>query len=583
MTIDVEALLEERITAKWLINNSVIKKVVILFLKKILYVNKINNFIEKHSYLNTDQFVNEIFEEINFSYSISNKDIQKIPSEGKLICVANHPIGSLDALSLLKTFLEIRKDVKIVANDVLYKIEKINNHLIPFKLDCPSAQKQSIALIKEALIEECAVVFFPAGTVSRLKGIKIEDSKWHKGAVYFAKVMNAPILPVFIEARNSILFYLISLISKRFSTLFLVHELFNKKNKIIKIHIGNIIPAKAFTSSLIDDFQQTKLLRKHVNLIGKNKKGVYITEKNVISPIDRKLIQKELNNSELLGFTHDSMRIYLTTKASSPETLNEIARLREITFRKVGEGTGKKLDLDKFDEHYHHLIVWDEKDLEIVGAYRIGSEREILVHKGIEGFYTSTLFNFSKNMVKDYLPDSIELGRSFVQKKYWNTNALNYLWQGIGSYLTNDSSVKYLFGGVSISNNYPLPVQEQIVYYFSKWFGSKMHLAESKRKFVISENYSRELNSVFSGTNAKEDYRILKNLLKHTGYSVPVLYKHYSDLCLEGGVKFLDFGIDPSFENCIDGLMFVDVNLIREEKRQKFMNPNITQKLKVSA
>jgi len=230
--------------------------------------------------------------------------------------------------------------------------------------------------------------------------------------------------------------------------LLLAYELFNKKNKTIHIKIGDLIPAKVFTSSFIDDSYQTKLLKKHVYLIGKNHKGIYVTEKNVIHPIDRKSIKRELNYAQLLGITKDKMRIYLTSKDESPQSIYEIARLRELTFRKVGEGTGKKFDLDRYDSYYSHLIVWDEKELDILGAYRIGQGDYIYNKYGKDGFYTSTLFDFSNNFSMNYLDNSIELGRSFIQKKYWNTNALYYLWQGIGAFLANNESVKFMFGGV---------------------------------------------------------------------------------------------------------------------------------------
>lgn len=583
MAINLEQLVKQNNIDFDFAGNRFLRKIFLSILKKVLYINRINNFLKKHSFLSALQFIDEIFDEINFTYVISSKDIQKIPSEGRVICVANHPIGSLDSLALLKTFLEIRRDVKIVANDLLCSLEKLNDYLIPVKLDYNSAQRKTIQEIGNALNEEKAVIMFPAASVSRLKGFSITDSKWNKGAIYFAKKFNSPILPVFIQARNSLLFYIISVINKRISTALLPHELFNKKNTTIKLSVGDIIPAKAFTDSMIEEAHQVKLLKKHVLLIGKNKKGVFTTERNVIHPCDKKIIRKELNNSQMLGTTHDNLKIFITTKLDSPETLNEIARLREVTFRKVGEGTGKKFDLDKFDEHYNHLIVWDENELEIVGAYRVGSGNDIINKHGVEGFYTSTLFNYSENLVNNYLPSSIELGRSFVQKKYWNTNALNYLWQGIGAYLKHNPSVKYMFGGVSISKNYPLSIQEQIVYYFSKWFGCSEVLAESKKKFIISERSLYELNKLFSGSDLKEDYKILKNMIKPAGYTVPVLYKHYSDLCESGGVKFLDFGIDPDFENCIDGLILVDVNMIRKEKKQKFMNQKLSEDLRASA
>ena len=579
--------LSDIISLKLKLSNSrlsvAVEKILAKIISRLLYLNRVEKFIKNYSHLDGKQFINQLFEELNFSYLISSRDHYKIPSHGRVICVANHPIGSLDALSLLKAVLEVRRDVKIVANEILYSIESIRNLLIPIKLDSKSAQKNSINEIRQALQNEYAVILFPAAEVSRLKGLTIVDSKWNRGAVSFANKFNSPVLPVYIEARNSFLFYFISLLSKKVSMLLLSHELFNKTNHIIKLKIGDIIPAKVFSSALIDNEYQTKLLKKHVYLIGKNKKGIYTTEKNVIHPVDRKLIKMELLNSQLLGITKNNIQIFLTTRNESPHTVNEIARLRELTFRKVGEGTGKNYDLDKFDTHYSHLILWDEAELEVIGSYRIGSGNQIMANVGKEGFYTSTLFNYSRAFEESYLNDSIELGRSFVQSKYWNTNALNYLWQGIGAYLQHDSAVKYLFGGVSISNNYPAAAKEMIVYYFTKWYGSKEQLIESKRKFIISENSSVGLANIFTGETTKDDYKILKKMLKPFGYTVPVLYKHYSELCETGGVNFLDFGTDPDFENCIDGLILVDVNLIKEEKKQKYMLSNNFTNLKATA
>lgn len=563
--------------------SKLLKKISTKILTRILYVNKIDKFINTNSHLDEKQFIGSLFDDLNFSYSLSNSDHEKIPAQGRVICVANHPIGSLDALVLLKAFLEVRNDVKIIANEVLSHILPLNNLFIPLKLDTRIPQKNSVAAIQKALQNEMALIVFPAATVSRLKGLTVTDSKWYNGAVRLASRYSSPILPVYVNARNSSLFYFVSILSRKLSTLLLAHELFNKTNKTIHLRIGDVIPAKVFSAHIIDDYSQTKLLKKHVYLIGKNRKGIYSTEKNVIHPVDRKMIKLELTNSQLLGLTHDNKKIFLTTKSDSPNTINEVARLRELTFRKVGEGTGKKMDIDKYDSHYSHLIVWDDSELEIIGAYRIGSGKYIMNKLGQDGFYTSTLFNYTNEFSSRYLSESIELGRSFVQSKYWNSNALNYLWQGIGGYLKYDSTVKYLFGGVSISNNYPHEAKELIVSYFNKWYGDNSNLAEAKRKFVISQNVIDEHSRLFTGETAKEDYKILKRMLKPLGYTVPVLYKHYAELCEAGGVKFIDFGTDPDFENCIDGLILVDVSLIKEEKKQKFIESSAHFRLKASA
>ncbi|MGD8777857.1 MAG: lysophospholipid acyltransferase family protein [Ignavibacteria bacterium] len=570
--INLEEILNEYYPKLFQNKPEFVKKIFLKFFNNILYIHEINEFFKTHDGERGIEFINSVCDYLNFSFSISDKDISKIPSEGRLICVANHPIGSLDSLSLLKAIYNIRNDVKIIANDILLAIEPVNDFILPFKLESKKVQKENVESIGEALENEQVVIMFPAAEVSRLNGIYVRDGKWNKGCIYFARKYNAPILPVYVKAKNSCFFYFVSLLNRYFSRVLLAHELFNKKNKTISLKFGDPIPAKSFQKSFINDKFQTKLLKKHVYSIGKDKRGTYTTEQNIIHPIDRKLIKKELNNSKVLGITSDDKMILLTTKEVSPNVITEVARLREITFRKVGEGTGKKLDIDKFDDIYKHIIVWDEKELEIVGSYRLGIGKEILEKTGVNGFYTSTLFDFSDEFVENYIADSIELGRSFVQKKYWNTNALHYLWQGIGAFLAHNNFVKYMFGGVSISDSYPLGAKRALVYYFNKWFGSRKTLAKSKNKFEIPNNSINEYAGKFTGENQRQDYFILKNLMKPYGFTVPILYKHYSELCEDNGVSFIDFGIDNSFEQCIDGLILVDIDKIKQEKKDRYIN-----------
>ena len=569
--ISIQSIIDERYPHFFRNKPSFFKRSVIKTLDKILYINEINRVIKKNEGLKNFEFIEEVFEYLNFSFKISNKDIKRIPSEGRLIVVANHPIGSLDSLAILKAISEIRTDVKIVANDILTKFENINDLLLPYNIESIKMQRANISTIQSALDEEMAVIIFPAAEVSRLKLLTVRESKWHKGAVYFAKKFNSPILPVFINAKNSILFYTVSAINKAVSTVLLAHELFNKKNKTIEIKIGDPIPAKAFSNNYLNAQTQIKLLKKHVYSLHKGKGNIFITEKNVIHPIDRKAIKRELASAEHIGKTRDDKKIILTDINESPNVLYEIARLREITFRKVGEGTGKKRDFDNFDKYYKHLVVWDESELEIVGSYRIGICKDILKSEGSKGLYTTTLFEFSKKFENEIRNDSIELGRSFVQRRYWNTNALNYLWQGIGAFLAKNDWVRYMYGGVSISNNYSENARSLIVFYFDKWFGDYEKLALSKNRYLLTDTMKNEFVNLFTGINYKEDYRILKNVLRPTGFTVPILYKHYSELCNEGGVKFLDFGVDPDFENCIDGLILVDVEKIKDEKRERFI------------
>lgn len=547
------------------------KKIIIGIFEKVLHIKEINQFIEKNEDVYGINFIDEVFEMLNFSFSIAHKDMKRIPAEGRLICVSNHPIGSLDGMALLRAVSEVRPDVKVIANDILMAIENLGDYFLPYTLDSRSAQKDHIRAIGEALEREEAVIIFPAGEVSRLRGLTVVDRKWNKGPIYFAKKYSAPVLPMFVKAKNSWFFYAFSFIHYNLSQVLLANEMFNKKNKTIRIRIGDPIPAKAFTGNLINDKIQIKLLRKHTYMTGRGKQGVYSTEKNIIHPVDKKKLKHELHDAELLGSMPDGKKFYLTTMDKAPMILEEIARLREITFRKVGEGTGKKYDLDKYDRFYQHIVVWDDEELEIVGAYRIGVGKKILPEMGVKGFYTSELFTHSEELVKEILPHSIELGRSFVQKKYWNTNALHILWLGIGAYLAANPEVKYMFGPVSLSNNYPDEAKKMIVFYYDKWFGANKKLTRGKDGYHISESDKERLAILFNGADSKKDYFILKNMLKPFGFTVPVLYKHYSELCEENGVQFHCFNVDVAFENCIDGLILVDINKIKEEKKDRYI------------
>ncbi|MBI9071300.1 MAG: lysophospholipid acyltransferase family protein [Melioribacteraceae bacterium] len=543
-------------------------------LSKVLRLNEINSFLKKNNDLKGIELIDELFEHLKFTFQVSNKDYTKIPSEGRIIIVANHPIGSLDGLSLIKTIYEIRKDVRIIANKVLSNFDNLNEFFVPVDvLGAKGSQRQVIEEIGKSLTNEEAVIIFPAGEVSRLRGITITDKKWSNGALFFAKKYNAPVLPVFIKAKNSILFYAISALNKGFSLFLLANELFNKRGKTINIKIGNPIPSKVFTQNIIKTSAQINLLKKHTYRIGKNKSEIFVTEKNVIHPVDKKSLYKEINQAELLGHTKDSKKIILAAYESAPTILREIARLRELTFRYVGEGTGKKQDTDRFDKYYKHIIVWDDEELEIVGSYRIGLGDEIVNNLGHNGFYSSTLFKFSSKFIADYLPHSLELGRSFVQRKYWNTNALHYLWLGLGAYLAYNPEIKYLFGPVSISNSYEQISKELLIKYFQKWFPGNSVLAKANNSVNISKETAETFDKNFNENDRKKEFKILKNLLKPLGFTVPVLYKHYSDLCEEGGVQFLDFSIDPDFENCVDGLILVQTEKLTEEKRNRYITP----------
>lgn len=551
----------------------VFSKIFYLSLDRILFIPRINRFLEKHGDKTGIEFIEELFDELDISYKLSNKDREKIPSEGKLIIVANHPLGGLDGLVLLKLVSEIRNDVKIIANDVLMNIQNLADYFLPFDLLSKKDLKKNYTLISEALKKENAIIIFPAGEVARLTIKGIKDKKWNKGAVYFAEKFQTPVLPIFIRGRNSFLFYFISLFSKKLSMFLLPYELFNKRNKSYEIKIDHPISPKAFNTKYQRIEFLTKSLKKHLYLIGRNKKGVFETEKNVIHPVSARQLRSQIYNNDFIGQTTDGKKIFLVEYEKSKDIIREIARLRELTFRKVGEGTGTKKDSDKFDKYYKHIVLWDDNQLEIVGSYRLADGKSILTEFNSDGFYTSTLFKFNERFVP-LLFSAVELGRSFVQSKYWNSLALDYLWQGIGEYLSVNPHIRYLFGPVSLSNNYSTEAKELIVYFFSKWFPPKRNFITPLNPFELSKSSVEKLNKIFNSDDYQKELVLLKNMLNNYGFTIPVLYKQYADLCLPGGVQFLGFNIDLNFSNCIDALILVDLQYLKENKKRRYLNTN---------
>jgi len=547
-----------------------LKKSLFKIAKKIVHEDSINQFLSQNSHLKGIEFVDAVLDYFDFDYTVSSSDLQNIPTSGKVVIVANHPLGGLDALCLLRLISQIRQDVKIIANDFLTGFDALNSLLIPIDNYKNRQSKNDIKKIYQALNNEEAVIIFPAGEVSRASTKGIKDPSWNKGFLNFAQNTNAPILPIFLDAKNSKTFYTISLLNKTFSTLLLSHEIFKKKSKRINIKIGQIIPNENIVPKGIDKKFLVNLYRKHLYSLKKGKKSFFQTQSAIAHPVNRIDLINELRKSKLIGQTIDGKKIYLYDYTEDSIVLKELGRLREISFRKVGEGVNKKRDTDKYDIYYQHIILWDENELEIVGSYRIGNSNFIFKEIGVKGFYSNTLFKYEEEF-SPYLRNSIELGRSFVQPKYWGTRALDYLWFGIGAYLKNNPNIEYMFGPVSLSASFPTIAKDMIIFYYSHYYGNKEVLIEAKTPYQYSNNIN-EIKELFDLNDKKKDFKFLKSTLANIGVSIPTLYKQYSEIAQDGGVKFLDFNVDHSFGDCIDGFILVEVEKIKESARQRYID-----------
>lgn len=566
--IDIESILRDKVPNLFVKYPKFISAGIVKFLSGLLKISEINKFQQLNGNSFGIDFINNIFDYLNFSYVMSERSRTSIPSEGKVVIVSNHPLGGLDGLALLKAVHEVRQDVKIIANDILMQIDNLKELFLPFDLFTPVSQKENIKNIEQAILNDECVIFFPAGEVSRMSWGGIKDGKWKKGAIRFATKSQSPILPAFVEAKNSFCFYFLSMLWRRTGMFLLPRELFLQRNKQITIKFGDLIPPDKISSAINQNLQMS-LIRQHTYRIGKGKKGIFATEKTIIHPVPVKLVKSELVKSDLLGQTSDGMKIYLCKKAQCPNVLKEISRLRETTFRKVGEGTGKSYDTDIYDDYYHHIVLWDEEALEIAGSYRLGITSEVVAQHGIEGLYNASQFHINPSF-NDILSQSIELGRSFIQQKYWRSNALDYIWQGIGAFVQKNPSIRYLWGAVSLSNAYPEAAKALIVSYYQKWYQGNADYATPMIPYQMSKLQEQEANGILVGETPEQDMLILKKTLKAYGLSVPVLYRRYTELCNYGGARFVSFCIDVKFMNAIDGIVLVDLTQLKDEYKERY-------------
>lgn len=538
-------------------------------LKRLAYQESINQFIRAHRQLSPFEFIDAVFEHFDFSYSVSARDKANIPAEGRLVVIANHPLGTLDGLALLRLIADVRRDVVILGNDLLAHIEPLQPLLIPYNNLAGGVALKACREVNRALQNERAVIVFPAGEVSRAGPAGVKDGEWRPGFLQFARRNNAPLLPVHIEAKNSLLFYSASMLFKPLGTCLLPREMFQQRSRTIAFRVGQLIGSNALISDKVRDKTLVKRVKKHVYKIGKNKKPIFQTVKTIAHPEPRDSLQKALNQAELLGQTRDGNRIYLVDYTPDSPVMRELGRLREIAFRKVGEGTGSKRDLDDYDKHYRHLVLWDREALQIAGAYRLAEGRSVLQRFGKAGFYTHSLYDFDGSFT-EILDDAVELGRSFVNPDYWGKASLDYLWQGIGAYLSKYPA-RYLIGPVSMSAQYPKMLVDSLVYFFERYFAYPEELVRAKVPYPLEAHARSQNDALFAEANAEQALGILQDTFAGYGLKIPVLFKQYLALFEEGGFQALVFSIDPDFGECLDGLCIADMHKIKPAKAKRYL------------
>jgi len=543
-------------------------------LMEIMKINDVNQLVAKAEHLQGIAFVDKVLQILGIKIEINEKDLKNIPKEGAFIAVANHPYGGIEGLILLKLLNSVRPESKLMANFILNKVPSLNKFLVPVNPFENIDHSSSISGLKATLSllsNGTPIGIFPAGEVStyKLHQQKVTDKLWHPVVGKIISKAKVTVLPVYFHGNNGLLFNLLSLIHPTLRTAKLASELFNKNGDTIKVRIGKPIQF----ADIHDNTNSTSVLsylRAKTYALGaglENEKKIFnprnlfkIRKKadTIIPALETNSLENEVAvlRAQHLAWTEKNYEVYITPTALIPTIIKEIGRLREITFREVGEGTNKSIDLDRYDIYYQHLFIWDFDAKQIVGAYRIGRGDEIYYSYGKKGFYINELFKI-KPEFSDVLKNSLELGRSWIRKEYQlKPLPLFLLWKGILKYVMDNPQYKYLIGPVSISNNFSKVSKSLIVnFIYNNHFDAAMaDMVKPRKKFKV------DLSNIDAGvlTASGNSLKSLDNLISEietTHIKVPVLLRQYISL----NAKIICFNIDPKFSNSLDGFLVLDM------------------------
>lgn len=546
------------------------------FLMKTFKISKLNAVYDKHKHLNDLDFLNALLLEFKIKFEIPEKDLKRLPKDGAYITISNHPLGGIDGILLLKLMIEQRQDYKIIANFLLHRIEPLKPYVMPVN---PFEERKdahsSISGFKQSirhLREDHPLGMFPAGEVSTVKEEKnFVDKPWEKAAIKLIQKAEVPVVPIYFHAKNSRLFYRLSQISPIFRTAKLPSELFTQKKRKIKVRIGKPITVKvqkeypdlndfaAFlrkkTYMLANSYEKENRLKKVSDSFKVPKKAQNIVNAVSVEQLENEI--EKLRAQDLRLLTSRNYEIFLAEAAIIPNILEEIGRLREITFREIGEGTNKFIDLDRFDQHYHHLFLWDNQAKKIAGAYRMGLGKKIFPKHGIKGFYLQELFRFEPETYK-MMSEAIEMGRAFIIKEYQQKPLpLFLLWKGIVHTTLRFPDHNYLIGGVSISNQFSsfsksLMIEFMKSHFYDTELSKQIH---PKKEFKVK---LRDDDKNFIFDESKADLGIFDKIIEEIepeNLRLPVLIKKY----IKQNAKVITFNVDPLFNNAIDALMYIRI------------------------
>ncbi|MFA0549201.1 lysophospholipid acyltransferase family protein [Vibrio splendidus] len=535
--------------------------------------------------LSSFEFMHHTLSALNIDYSVSAGATDNIPEQGPVVIVANHPLGAIEGVILADLVGSVRKDVKVLANELLKRLPELDDLFIGVDVfNSKESKRTNAKAIRDAnrhLADGGLLIVFPAGEVSSYrKGAKtLTDIEWSKSVAKFVKRHQATTVPIFINGKNSELFYQAGRVHPLLRTALLGRELLNKRATTISISIGSSIP-----------YSEIKSFEQEMDIVNYLRLNTYLMSQQdspstpihapsfdtqVIAPIPSEVLSIEVASlpQEMRLLEQGDFEVYCTPSQSIPNLMREIGRVREESFREVGEGSGLACDLDEYDLYYHQLFVWNKAKAELVGAYRLGMVDKLIAEHGLDQLYSRSLFNYNQEFI-DTLDNSIELGRSVVSKPYQKSlNSLLLLWKGIAAFVYRHPQYTHLFGPVSISNDYSHNARLLIATTLSIH-----HYDEQKANLVSPSSPLNTSNNVFWQNHLLSSLASVPLLSKvlarmEQGKGLPVLLRQY--LGMNG--KLVCFNVDPSFNDALDGLIVVNLKKVPLKTLGKYMGRDLAQ------